>query len=250
VGRALALDPEQPEAIAVLTALAEVPPDDVPVEVRARIDARVAEVHGVSGRVRFRAYVTWLGMLPLLVWMGVRDARPIALMVAAVVAAGAAIRLTAGRPSRAGVGAALLTGLAAASLASALFGPFVLVPSIVVAVGIHNVAFVPARRRAVLVAAAVLAMVVPWLLEQRGVVPPSVRFVAGQILLAPRAVEFPPVASTVVLIVAHALVLLYAVLHVGRLQDSLARSERRLLEQAWHLGQMVPAVARQVAERA
>ena len=99
-------------------------------------------------------------------------------------------------------------------------------------------------------AGTVLTLLVPVALEATGVVPPSMIFRDGTIVLAPRAVEFPPGATLLYLIVVNATLVVVPAFLVTRVRDYALDVERSAFETASRLRQMLPREARTASEDA
>ncbi len=243
---ALALDPSNAEALGTMAQLLVSVPSEVPREAQAGLDAAAASARRDAARLIAIRFVLWSAFLPLALWMGVRS-YPITLLTIALVLACGAISWVLSR--RAAVGLRLGFALLALSsvtvaMMSALFGPFILVPGLAAT----NTMFFamsadrPARRVVLFMGA--LIVVVPFLLEVLGAIPPAYGFGAGLFEVLPRATQFPAFQTTLCLgLVSIAMIIIPGVA-VGRLRDRLSAAEQRLYLQAWNLSQLVPSAAR------
>jgi hypothetical protein len=138
----------------------------------------------------------------------------------------------------------------AMALTSPMFGPFVLVPSLVLVNAIMFVLAPDRSRRAAVVVVSCLAVVAPALLDWAGVIPPFYRFDDESITMLPNMVHFPPLATKTTLLAFNIAMVVTACLLIGRFRDTLTRAEHRLHMQAWQLRQLVPAEAHAAANTA
>lgn len=88
-----------------------------------------------------------------------------------------------------------VTSLTTAAV-SAPFGPFILVPGLVATNTMFSALNAVAVGRKGIVAAGTLAVLVPFVLEQLGLLPPSYRFTPGGFEVLARTTELPPIATT------------------------------------------------------
>jgi hypothetical protein len=243
---ALALEPGNAEALATMARLLVEVPDEVPPEAQAGLDEAWGAARREAGRTVASRLVLWSAFLPLALSMGVRSIAVAALAVAAVIACGVvgwwvSRRETVGR--RHGI-ALLAVTTAAVATASALFGPFVLVPGLAATNAMSFALSSDARSRRVTTGAAALAVLAPFALELAGLVPPSYAFRDGALLVLPRATELPPLRTTLYLALTSVTMVIVPALSVGQLRERLNAAERRLYLQAWNLSQLVPSAAR------
>jgi hypothetical protein len=124
-----------------------------------------------------------------------------------------------------------------------LFGPLVLVPSIVVATGIGYLASFE-RGRVPIIVGCLSVIFVPVALQLAGVIPSNYEFADGRISIVPMLTELPATPTMILLVASHAITLTVAFLFVARLRRAFVDAEHALRLQAWHLGQLVPEEAR------
>ena len=243
ISRAVALDPENRDALRTLRRLFTRAPDGVPREARRDL----AKVHAHSQRVGSRtaalAYASILLYAPLALWMGVRDmALSGAYLLLWVVAAG--VSVLAGRGSdgsrRRAADVVLVVSNVALALGSAMVGPLLMIPAMA---AVNTMSFVVSgdrKRRFLSIALGCLAIVVPLALELAGAVPASMDFRDGGIFIKPRALELPRVPTLVFLAAATIGSIITAAIVVARFRDALVKSEERLYFHTWLLRQFVP----------
>lgn len=243
VGRALALDPENVGALRTFVRLLVEPPRDVPAEVETKmVDDYNARRLG-SFRGGAIAFAIWLALTPLALWIGVRDWGSFLSMAGLVAACGGLCAYVArtGRHIDAIQRAVMVCAVTAAGFTTRLFGPFVLVPALIVVVTfIFSLTPDPKWRR-LFMALGSLGMVGPILLEVSEVVAPSYVFHNGLIELHPRMTRLTAGPSLVSLMLVHLGLLLAMVQVVGRMRDAFDVVSRRLHLQAWQLRQIVPS---------
>jgi hypothetical protein len=187
--------------------------------------------------------------------MGVRSEAPIAAMMvlALLVAAILAWQVQARRPVWAW-GAFALSQIVV-GLASLAFGPFILFPSSLALLSVYGVSFSRSRswlrwgrflRPAALLGPLVTFGVVVGL-EWAGVLAPSMKFSGGNIVILPRALDFPPAATLISLVALNLIGIALPALLVLRMRDAGFENQRAALEAAARLRALVPAPARETA---
>lgn len=243
VGRALALDPDNGAAMRTLVELLGHVPQEVPREVEEAVDAKGRASVSRAGRMAALLYVAILAAMPLAVWMGVLDWG----IFAAVVVLGLIAVATTGtvsprqREHRNPIFyPGFVSSTAMISLVGAVFGPLVLVPTLLAVNTMGHVSTWYRGRtyQAFLVAAA--AILIPWLLQQVGVVPDTLVVSEAGLTIAPWAVDVAQPAAEAVLLLASIAILAGAVLVASMLRANLDRVIRRGHLQAWQLRQMLP----------
>jgi len=245
VGRALALDPDNVVARTTLLHVLTEPGRVVPPAAEAAYQAGAVQSLRVSARNASFSLLSYAAYLPFLLWMGVRRPWLVAATAAGIVGM---IVTTYGHYRRPPARLTLpWSHVAMSTLAlgfgASLFGPLVLLPSLVI---ISGVAFVTTFDRSAVgcVVPALAVIFVPLALQLAGVLPPSYDFTGGTIRILPGMTELPPTPTILLLIVTHAIVVAGSILFVWRLRCSHRDVERRLALHAWQLAQLVPAEAR------
>ncbi|MFO0602542.1 MAG: serine/threonine-protein kinase [Polyangiales bacterium] len=252
VGRALALDPESPRALATLVRLMFSPPRATPPEVREGIDADWRNRVRALARVGALTYPSWLLVVPLLLRWGVRDARMLAattavMLLSAALSASQALRR---RPSDLAGYVLLSSSMAAISSLNLLFGPLLAVPAALTANTIIFVAHGDRMRPAVVLAAGLAAIFAPVALELAGALPPSFAFENGRLVILPRMLSFAPGATLALLAIVHAVVFVGATAAFLIARRTNRAEVERLHLLSWHLRQIVPEHARAVLDGA
>lgn len=243
-GSAIALDPGNRDAKAILARLLLEPPDTLPAEVAQKIDderqaaARAVMRGGVLG------YAFFLLSVPIVYALGVSTGWPLVavavalavMMVFCMGGARGAWRIE-GRLAVASVvmHCSLLAGI------GFLVGPLFLLPILLFGSSTIMATFTTVRMPIVVVVSHLLAIGVPLVVEWLALVPSSYVFVDGALVLDPWAIE---ITSTAALFLVLATIVLQLVSNTivhdaqRRLQN---RAQEQLHVQAWQLSQLVPS---------
>ena len=253
VGRALALDPDNADAMRMLVSLLSYVPSEVPAAVDEAVKAKGRENTVRAGRLAALLYAGVWGFTPLTLTMGILD-WGLFLAVLAVSTLAMITTFVAWRNQHTWKNPALFPGFLSSTLLIALlstvFGPFVLVPTFL-AVNTMGHAFTWYHGKSwqgFLVAAP--ALVVPYLLEHAGVFPDMTRFEDGVMKVFPWAVDIAqPLAEA--LLLTSSLALLAGGLYVAvQMRQNLERALRRSQLHTWQLEQMLPRAALEPAHLA
>jgi serine/threonine-protein kinase len=246
VGRAIALDPTNENAVRTLMRLMTEPPREMPPEARATMLAETRRSMRVGSKIAAVAYLTWFVYSPLMFWMGMRSWTAWLLGSAAWLCASAVAYTNVRRPRRDGKVDlwTAVAGVVAVSLTSTLFGPYVIVPSMA-AIGAMLLHLAPDRsRRVVIVVLNCLAIAVPTVLQWLGLVPSSYVFAHGALTIQPVMLYLPPVPTHLFLLVSNVALVITGCAMMARFRNTLTAAEERLHVQAWQLRQLVPEQAR------
>ncbi|MEZ4407903.1 MAG: hypothetical protein R3A52_15725 [Polyangiales bacterium] len=221
----------------------------MPAEAEEDLDANSDAQTRAGAHAGGFAYLSWFAFMPLLAWMGVREWESLAASAALILSAGLLCFVIAAseRPSRLLQTAALVAGTLASASTYRIFGPWVLLPSMVTANALLFSLSPAAARFKTGAALGCLAIAAPALLEFCGVIPASTTFEGGVMRVAPRMTSFPPTAAFVFLLVTHLGVVLTTTTLMTRIRASLQTAERRLRVHAWHLRMLVPEEVRRAA---
>jgi hypothetical protein len=241
-GRALAFDPTHVRARDTLLRLLTTPPAEMPADAVAEQRLAHAELERLGGRLGAVAYLAWLGSIPLLLWLGVRDWIGFSLFAAAQVFAAAAclwrarVKAPGGAPF---VVVRVAIALATASMAT-FFGPLIVVPTVATAATVSILLHPSKKLRGLILACGCLTVATPLLLQWLGVIHASYTFDAGAIVMRPWALELSgPMTLLTILIMDVGTMVMVAVLAI-QTRDTLTEAERRLAMHAWNLRQLVP----------
>ncbi|HEY1691687.1 MAG TPA: protein kinase [Polyangiaceae bacterium] len=241
VSHALALDPSNARAAAVMMKLLTEPPRTLPPQAEHELSAAERAGRRRSSRIACFLYLTWFVYAPFVL---TQPGASVPLVVALSVAFGAAAAAF-WRASRAGtrrvhgeLGTVVFSMLAAASL-GAVAGPLVLVPTMVVGNVIGFVLQGGSRRRAVVLALACLAFAGPVALQALRIIPASYVAKGEALAIVPHLVAQTP-ASQVILILIEVMVVFAACVFFRRFRDARNRAEEEIHVHAWQLRQLVP----------
>ncbi|MBL8719070.1 MAG: protein kinase [Myxococcales bacterium] len=247
LSRALAIDPNEREALATMAELLLSPPGDPPPEALAELDQSRDDERKATARGGAVAFLSWLLVLPLLLFAGLADGTVwvgFALMLGVPALAAAWVARRKGPlTDRVGFGVLLAT-TSAIALSSAYLGPFIVVP----AWAAQNTLVFAMHARAGwprfgAIAIGTFAVIAPLALELTGVISPSFRFVGGKLELASRVVTLSP-APTLLLLFGITLALIaIPSLIVARAHDDATEAKKRLATHLWHLRKIVPGGA-------
>jgi serine/threonine-protein kinase len=246
LGRAVALDPRNEEALDLLGNLVVEAPKVISEEAAKELEASRHEKRRDAASTAARRYLLWCAFLPLAFLMGIREWPATIAIVSFMVIAGLdALRLTR-RPTievRHGI-ELLATSSIAIALMSSLCGPFFLVPGIAATNTMYFAMNAEKRHRVAILIVGALAVALPFLLELVGIVPPSYAWDERGFVVLERATHFPALWTATALLTLSVSTVLVPTLMVGRMRDALDAAEQRLFLQAWHLRQMLPTRAR------
>ena len=240
VGRALALDPTNVDAQRELVELRVLMPRELPRDARAELDAtRDRRIHA-STKAGALSLLFVLVTIPAGLWMGVRDARPLVAM-AVLVTSAAVIGFTA-PPGRARWRFYVVAVLTAGgfSMGSRILGPFLALPTVLMA-NMARTGIDPSRRRRAFVTLAnVAAVFIPWFLEVTGVIAPSYGFAGGTMTVLPHSVSLPAAPTYAFLWATFGGTVVGSALALGRVRRALEAAEYSAHLRTWQLRQLVP----------
>jgi hypothetical protein len=246
LGVALALDPGHAGAQRQLMALLVAPPTVTPPEVERAVaaaeDATYATLAGAGAWI----YVLWLPLALILAWMGLRDVEPLLAWVGFTVATAMAM-LTAkarGRQDAATYFLGLVLSNLAIAIASRVFGPLILTPTLVT---MNTVWFAAAARRrwlAPTIAISLGFLIAPPALEAAGWIAATSRVDGGVLHVTSAVVSFREPAATITITGAAALFLIMVTVAAGRIRTRLFAQTRRAELAAWQLRQLAPRIER------
>lgn len=251
VTRAMALDPENQTALRTMVKiLTEVPATTSP-EAEATVASMAVESLKKTAQRGTFAYLAVFSNLLLLPWLGVRS-WPIVGGACALLVSAALLALYASRHRAPGLHLAIAPLLLAScgfALTSALFGPFVYVPTVCALNTVVIASGFPRSVRRLAIVCGGGAVLLPIVAQILGWLPASWIFHDGIIQIVPHAVELPAIPTLVFLsLVSVGTIVVPAVL-VGAERDGRIAAERKLALQALQLAEFIPAEAKEkVAE--
>lgn len=238
VGRALALDPANPDSMGVLVRLLTEPPRELPAEALAEMRAQGKNTRHAAAKGALYGYLAWFVFLPFRYWMGIRDPR-LATLASALWVAAAVSSFLAFRHGSQRLWPGIVTTAAAACVTSAVCGPYVLVPTLAVINVILWLLYCDRAERPTIIVLGGLTVLVPATMEWAGVLH-FYNFRDGRVTILQGMLDFPPAATHAFLLVTSLMLVGIAAALVTRFRDHLTDAERRLHMQAWQLRQLVP----------
>lgn len=238
---ALALDPTDQRATALLGTLLLAGPREMPPAARAAFEDSRQRGRTSMRLTVFFTTLSWPVITLGLGLLGIRDAKLYALLLVmsalCPLVAYASVKLRDDPTSPLVLMTTILVTTAAFSL---IAGPLVLLPSIACSVTVAFVSLGGDRLRRPAIVGGLASIVVPLLLQLLGVVPPSYRFDADGMHLIPRVTELPAVATTFFLALTSLTTIVMPVVLVLRMQRFLRELEEKTFLHAWTLRNLVP----------
>ncbi len=241
VGRALALDPKNSEAIGVLGRVLLCEPAVVPHEVSTSMDESAGFLRRGVGRIMFFRTLSWTIFIPLTAWMGYSSPLFAVLAGSSVLLAVLLFGLLRCRShlSTRVVGLALaVTSLVTLGM-SGMFGSFIIVPAIAVTNIIFFILHSPVSHRWWITLVGVLTVVGPFLASLLGWIPSAYTLSNNHILIEPRVINYPPTMTNYVLLFAHVALIVTPALIIMRVRDALLAAERKNFLHTWRISQLV-----------
>jgi len=241
-GRALALDPSNSIAQAVVGRILLEPPRQIPPEVEASIAAERARAGSVHLRLGAFVYLSYLLLVPsLAIWVNVRDwTVPVVTLALAIVSAG----ITFVASSRREIGSLLYPALALdAALVGAvgvMMSPLLLLPTLAVVSATTFMGQPMSRNPVAIIGFGFAAVLTPLVLEWTGVLPRTYGFVDGALVIRPWVIGMHETGTMVILVSVSLITILAGgsmVVHLRRAQEE---SQRRVHLLAWHMKQLIP----------
>lgn len=246
-GRAVALDPTGDAAVELLVALLTKPPKELPAEVLASIEeTRAGAQRSMLPRIAVIYALSWLLFLPFQALLGILDFKLLALPIVAWTVAGAAVVVIYryfGFLQRF-IKYQIVMSSVALALSSVVFGPLLILPTMVVMSTMGTILVTRRDRRLLAIAGNGLALLVPTALAWLG------RFPISHVVQGDRTLQIGFAAFS---ITPDGLFAILAASHVGlfaigakfaaQYRDALTAAETKNELQAWQLRQLVPAEA-------
>jgi len=243
VGRAIALDPNDGEALRILVELLSTPPQEAPPEVideLERADHRTRRIGLRRGALLYTLPII-LFFLPAGLLMGVKSGLVAALTFGAFLAAGAVSALAYRKQEIAHrVPWVTVASSIAIATTAVLSGVYVLLPTLVVANTMCHVITGRRAHRTVIMATGVLALLIPVAFELLGLVAPSHAIVNGALVVTSRVFELREPLTPIFLVIVNVGLVVFTARYVGHYREALANAELRRLSQLWQLRQLVP----------
>jgi serine/threonine-protein kinase len=236
LGRAIALDPGNSEYLALLGDLMAAPTSRVPAPVIEQLAEENQRVVRAGAKHSASAIGSWWLFLPVMLWLGIRNAWQVWLIaVPATLAIIMGIVMM--KQKRIGTGIqifAVFCMLLATMAISRIYGPYVLLPTLICTYAIVLQAHPERIMRMAGAVIACVAILVPSVLEWTGALPASYRFENGTWTIVPQLVDLPKTGTNVFLTSANLAMIIVPCLFIAKLREELNRAQLRLAVQAWH----------------
>jgi serine/threonine-protein kinase len=240
IGRAIALDPTNGDALELLQRLLAAVPGDVPEAARGAIDdldrERVASMLRVA---RVRAYA-WAIAAPAYILMGITSWARLGVALALVVVNAVlafSVRAQRRTDAVAVYGSLVLSTLCVVSF-SFLYGPLIIAPVFATTNAMTYALAGDRRLRGAAIALSIAAFAVPLAASVLGLEPPYYTFEGGALVIRSSMITIAHGPTLAVLLASFAVTTLTPSLMVGRYAERLAAAEKRIALQAWHLRQI------------
>jgi eukaryotic-like serine/threonine-protein kinase len=245
VGQALAFDPDNSDAVRLLAHLLTEPPRDMPREATDEMNAAERASERVRSRAGAIGFLAIVPLVPIMLWLGVRNMPVFALVVTAWLAAAAFQIVNARRPRPDGHAPIALPLVAAFAIAgsSALMGPLVFTPTLATVFTLGFTLAMHPRWRFIPLAAGCLSIVVPQALQWAHVMPRSYVYENGTALILPFMTNLSENGGVVFMFMNLTCVAV-AFYFGARVQANLRDMQRRVYVNAWQLRQLLPTPAR------
>ena len=243
IGRALALDPRNAQALDAMTWLLTQAPDELPAEVDEGLQRTFDAQWAWSGRVAGVAYLSMVLYLPLFFWSGIRSVPAVAVFFGLALFS-CVMSFVVGLTKSPKISMVMVT-MCSSTLCFAstmtLFGPLFVTPGLIASNTAAYVMLLRGWHRAATIGFGCLSMGAVILLEGLGIPWSAYVFTDAGMILKQGALGLP-VAPTIALLTFAALsTVVTTSLSVSRLRDALTRAERRLQLHSWQIHQLVPA---------
>lgn len=241
-GMAVALDPDSEAARRALVDLIAKPPTKLPPEARRALEHRRDGLRRAGMKLLAIGRYSWIAMAPLWIWVGFESVE-LALIITAVALAAGALQSWAAlqRP----VPMATLRFAAVVQILSIIpvglvLGPYFLLPVVVVASAPAVVLNLDGIGRRYVLAASVLAIAAPGVLEWMGLFPAAYSVTDGAIQITSPVFSFDELSLRVFLMISCVLAAFISVRMVGGIHDRLTKADEDLYRQRWLLKQLLP----------
>jgi serine/threonine-protein kinase len=242
-GRALALDPELPEAAEIVTTLMLEPPNEPPAELAQALDQHDSDGVRRHARSAILAYLALAGFLPLAIWNGVRR-YDIVLVVNALSLALAAAAWRIHRKPERKLWEMLVYATGNVVMIAAMTrmaGPFTFVPALTCVVIMSVMAYpVFLERSWLIMGMLAVGYVTPIFLELGDVLPSTFEIKGGTLISHAGALSLEGRPTLVLLISASIATVVIAGILARRNYRAGRDAQRQLVILSWHLRQLLP----------
>jgi len=255
VGRAVALDPTSSPALELLVTMLTQPPKKPPPEVLEAVEeARSESQRRMLPRVAFIYALSWFIFVPVQAYLGILDFKLIVAPIAAwtLSAVGVLVAYRYYATAQRFMKYQIVVSAIAIALSSVVFGPLLILPTMVVMSTMGTMFITRRDRRVFLILCNGLALLVPTLLAWLGYFPIT-HVVEGDRTVRIGLAAFAVTHDGLFAIMATSNLVLFAIgaKFAAQYRDALTSAETKNEVQAWQLRQLVPAEAtRALAQRA
>ncbi|MFT3766453.1 MAG: serine/threonine-protein kinase [Minicystis sp.] len=249
VGRALALDPTNTAAMALLKQVFTAPQTSIPAEVTAELDTYTAGRHRQQLRLAVIADLAAISLMtPIVLWMGVRNT-PLLVTCVVLTLAASALKIAAARMAELRrmylvAYVSYVFNVLALICIGRGFGPLLFTPMLLTAFTFAYCMTYSGPFRAAIIGTGTVALLGSVAADLGGLVPSSYAFHDGALTILPRAVTLPEIPTLVALVVGSVFMVLMPGILMGRMMITLRKAEERSFLQAWHMKQLLPDEAR------
>ncbi len=239
IGRALGLDPQNRLALRTLMRMLTDVPDNLPPAAKVEMDRRWGERRRTTQRRTTISTAAVLGMMPFLLWMGVRDWMLFFAFIVLVGAAAFTQFAFAGR--RFSLPIALCLLLAGLTVLTTSLGLLGVVPAAFSTIALAWRMNVERTSHGLMILGTfAIFLVAPFVLVGLGAMSPTYEIRDDVLMILPNMHSFPPVPTLVTILFTTLGSVGFGLIY-GRLYiNELRRVEHRLSFQAWQLQQLVP----------
>lgn len=239
VGRALAFDPDNKDALATLVRLITTPPKTAPREVVEEQEAmlrRHRRLGGIAaavvyGYVSLNAFVTWQ--------LGVVDFNAFATAHVMWFSAFLGSLFTVWKPTYASLFVTYVLGVSTCVFITNVYSPFIMVPTLLATHVILFSVMRPWKLRIAVVVVACVAYTVSVFGEFGGLLSNTVRFVGGDLVVHSPVIGLPETRTTVYLWASTLAMLVLPAIVVGIQRSAQHKADEKTRMQAWQLRRLV-----------
>jgi serine/threonine protein kinase len=248
VSRALALDPDNPDALRTLVGLLTLPPKELPPEALEDMRATERSLDGPRARGGVMGLVLVAAVFPAACLVnGILSVPRFALTVAVGIVVAALGVLRVKRPRDDGFAPSYLPVSLSILIAviGVCFNPTVMTPAFAIPFAVGYTLSMDPRRRFLPMIASSAAIIVPSALEWLHLISPSATMVGDLACVVPRTVVLPSLSGPL-LVLGNVICVVGACYYALRFREILTETQRRVSVAAWQLRQLLPkdAIAR------
>jgi eukaryotic-like serine/threonine-protein kinase len=235
LARAVALDPTNGENVSMLADIMANPPGDVPAAVEAHFEEEARRIMKIGAAQGLISMGLWVLTLPF--FLSVGFAHP---WQAALIAAPVAVMSVLAYAMMRGYSKSWIQYVSVAVLnccammVARVYGPFVLVPTILATNAIVLQTHPRRKLRRFSAGCGIAFMVMAIAIEWTGVLPSSYVFEGGVWTIVPQMVQLPHHGSFLFMTVVSVAMILVPAAFIARLRGDLTHAQVKLAVQAWH----------------